>query len=211
MDGRTHLYAGVTLALAITAPQTPTGFESCVCAAALAATLPDIDTGASKEVYKFSRICVGAAALAACLAMVTGVGNHLLAEITGNIYLLLRVLGLLGFCGICVFGKSRPHREFTHSFLCLAGYLFALYFILLGAGNDVMLSSMLGFCISYLSHLGLDVLNNKNVHYLFPLPGGYCMKICSANGAVAKTIRSVFGLALIAIIARSLISIEMKI
>lgn len=85
-------------------------------------------------------------------------------------------LGVGIFIGFTFFGRSRPHREFTHSLLCA---------VILSAGAYLMIPDLWqAVLVGTLSHIGIDLLNEKGETILFPIKKKFKLGICKSNGIV---------------------------
>ena len=71
------------------------------------------------------------------------------------------------------FGFFQEHRKFTHSFLAMLLYTFAVFCIYPPFAKP--------FLIGYFSHIIIDLLNKKKVQIFSPLEFGICFGICYAN------------------------------
>ncbi|MCD8021756.1 MAG: metal-dependent hydrolase, partial [Lachnospiraceae bacterium] len=86
--------------------------------------------------------------------------------------------GLLLFLLLCILGRLTPHRSFTHS---LPGMFLMSYAIFL-----IYPPFAESFCVSFLFHLALDILNKKPVRLLYPLRKGFSLNLCYADGIVNR-------------------------
>lgn len=83
-------------------------------------------------------------------------------------------LGLGLFIGLTFFGRTRPHREFTHSLLCCGILCVIFYWVMPDLCKAVVSGA--------LSHLAIDCLNRKKVRLFFPLQFGIKLDLCSSTG-----------------------------
>lgn len=181
MTGKTHTSIGVASALIAISV---TGLDrcgittvgACCVLAATASTLPDIDTGAAKKVYRGAVIGMLVCSMAALFML-------LFNSVTLG-KSIVNLLGLGVVSGWCLFAKERPHREFTHSFVSLAILLVGLVLVMSGIVWEKKLCVLVAFASAYLSHLLIDAPNKKGEQLLWPLPKRFCLKLCSANGYV---------------------------
>ena len=86
------------------------------------------------------------------------------------------ILGIIAFLAVCIFGITKPHRSFMHSFTAL--------FILTAIVDSIFHDAALPFAIGMLSHILLDLLNMKKVQLFYPFKKKFGLKLCSANGTV---------------------------
>ena len=180
MTGKAHTALGVGTALGACELMGCVGGSDlskvglCVVVAATAATLPDIDVGAAKKVYRYSIMGLLAALVAAVLFAVLKHGS------VGEIPLTL--VGLVIVCGLSIFGKNQPHRGFTHSFTALAAYAVGVVLCTGGMAMKYRRVVVIAFVIAYLSHILIDLLNKKGEQLFYPMPKRYCFKVCTASG-----------------------------
>ncbi len=175
MLGKTHMAVGIAAALAFTAPKTIGEAGMAVGVGAVGALISDIDVESSGSCRRANLvILLVAAQAAALLAADYFLGMDLLWRVAGNGSAVRVLMGVLLFVGICVFGKGQPHRSFMHSFLGLA---------LLDAALGLAFPAFVPyFTVGFLSHLALDLLNQKGVKLFYPWKPGFCLGWFHARG-----------------------------
>lgn len=151
MTGTTHFMVGAVAGAAVVAAMEPTGWpkEAVIGIAAIAATLPDLDTERSliqgllmrKVDPKMRRVILGAAGLGLMLLTHTSYG-FLLA----GLFLLLAAIF--------------PHRTFTHSLLALGMITWTVYLL----DPELAPAAFAG----YASHLIADSMTPHGVPWLWP-------------------------------------------
>jgi len=166
---------GISASLAITAPQTAPEFLLAVSVGAIGAVISDIDVETSNIHRNIGKVLLLMIALAAVLLgldvfLKTGIVHKVMDDSS----ILKIAVGCLIFMVVCVFGKEQPHRTFMHSFLAL--------FLLDFAIGLIWPKLIFYFTIGFLSHLVLDILNKKKLRLLYPLKGGFCIRLFSADG-----------------------------
>ena len=181
MTGRAHSALGVGVALSacellglITSSNDIGRAAICVTVAATAATLPDIDVGAAKKVYKYSIMGLIVAFVTTVLFVVCRHGG-----IRG---IPVSIIGMVAFCALSVYGEKQPHRGFTHSFLAAGLYVASITLTTMGMQVGYRKIVIASFLFAYLSHLVIDLLNKKGEQLLFPAKDRYCLRLCSAKG-----------------------------
>lgn len=83
------------------------------------------------------------------------------------------IFGLVLFIGLYIFGFFQEHRKFTHSFMAMLLYSFAIFCI-----YPLLFKP---FIIGYFSHIIIDLLNKRKVQLFFPSKKGICFGFCYAN------------------------------
>lgn len=179
MSGKTHWAAGTAITLWITRPHDIPSLVICFGAAAVGSVISDIDIETSNSREKFNWI-IGISALSILTIFFVeywwklGIVESFLKE--GD---LVRVfIGFIAFLLVCQFGKNKPHRTFMHSFLACLMLSEIIYMIFPEAA--------VYFAVAMLSHIGLDLLNKKDVSLLYPMKGGFCFAVCGASGSVNR-------------------------
>lgn len=177
MLGKTHMAAGVATSLILFHPSNLPTLVLGTGVAAFGAVLSDIDVETSKSHKNADKIALAATVVVLLMVAVdfffhVGIYNKLMS----NSNLARIVVGGLLFIGVCAFGKEQPHRSFMHSILAWA-ILSLLMFI-------ISPTLMPYFVVSFGSHLVLDLLNYKKVRLLYPMKGGFSLKLCYADGLV---------------------------
>lgn len=185
MSGDTHAAAGaaVGLALCVSLPAIAVGSTSqmicCVGAAVIGALCPDLDVDKSKGnkiMDKALLIGIPAAVLLYFIMKRTG---RSLSSINVDAE---QIVMLLLFLGLCLFFRTRPHREASHSLLMMAVTTLCVYSF---AGSNLWL----WFGSGYLSHLLLDYFNTKGESLIWPMPGKFCLGLVTASGTADKVVK----------------------
>lgn len=180
MNGKTHTAVGVGTALGacemfgLVGSGNMNSIAVCAVVAATAATLPDIDVGAAKKVYRYS--------IYGMLSILGAMGAWIIFQHGKIGSVPLNVVGILMVCALSVYGKHQPHRGFTHSFLACALFTVGVMLATMGLSGGYRDVIVISFVFSYMSHLLIDLLNKKGEQLLCPLPERYCLKLCSASG-----------------------------
>lgn len=179
MTGKTHLVCGEAAALLLLRPAGPQELLLTLAAAAVGATLPDVDVTSSDARERL----VGIVSIAGGAALVVWAVNTLC-----DLHLEQRLPLLAGqarlwawvvlFLALCVFGSFQPHRSFLHS---VPGVALLTACVHLGAQPLAP-----AFFVAILSHVLLDLLNKRPVRLLFPLRRGVCLGLCSSGGLVNR-------------------------
>lgn len=187
MMGKTHSAVGVASALAVNmilskGEPSVLGIVSAVAVGSIGALLPDIDVSRSKSHNKVEKI------ITALIVTIIGLGAIDWLFSVGLLNKIMRVSsqysaisGLLLLIGICGFGMRTKHRTFMHSLLGLfltsvCVYMIAPFFVPY-------------FVAGFLSHVGIDLLNRRHVHMLYPIHGkGICFGCCGSNGTVNRVL-----------------------
>lgn len=177
MSGDTHASAGLTAGLAVVACGSDFSVVAVVgmCWSVAGSLFPDLDQPRSKGNKLIAKVLPFVLA-ALCLYVLRSGSNFSLKSPTG-----LRVIGTVGILLLAFFCKTRPHREFSHSLLAVVA---ASLCVVLCSG------SFAGLCFGagYLSHLGLDLLNNKGESLLYPSRQKFCFGVCSADGKANRIV-----------------------
>jgi inner membrane protein len=178
MTGKTHMTMGIAASLAVVMPETPKEMLICVGAAAVGGVISDIDVSTSEARRDFNKL-LGAAFVILVAAV------YLECCFRFGIYRMVRQNGYMGlaagivlFFAICIFGKTRPHRSFTHSFLGLA--------LLSGSVYLMLPAAAVPFAAAMASHMALDLLNKKKVKLFYPFHEGFAFSLCRADGAASR-------------------------
>lgn len=185
MLGKTHMAVGIAATLAVTRPDTVIGVFTAISAGAVGALISDIDVDSSIANKKANQI-IPLTIVVILIAVIADLVFHigLLQRIWNHNHFLKIMTGIVGFVGICAFGKTTPHRSFMHSFLALG-----LLDIAIGL---IYLPFVKYFTVGFLSHLATDILNKRKVRLFYPKKGGFSLKLFSAGG-IANSIFFVAG------------------
>ncbi len=176
MMGNTHVWAGITAALLAVRPENPASCVIPVTMGALGGLLPDVDIRRSRHgkeilIAWLMVLFLAIAGVVLDLYLKTGYLSLLWQRLRGT-----PVLGAFLVAFMVLWGRRTPHRTLTHSFFFVGACAGAMYLILPPLA--------LPFAAGGLSHLLLDALNRKPESLLYPFPGGCCMGLCRADGAV---------------------------
>ena len=121
MLGKTHMMVGIAATLAITHPDTLSGFVTAAGIGAIGALISDIDVGTSSSHRDANRVIFLTIAVAVIFLAVDYFGKFgLVQTILQNSSIVRILLGVALFLVVCAFGKETPHRSFMHSFTALA-------------------------------------------------------------------------------------------
>lgn len=180
MMGKTHMVVGMAMALAVTTPDTVGGFITAIVGGAVGSSISDIDVNVSKhnkDALYTRLVSTGLVPVALLIDLIFdgGIINYMRECSVVN-----RVIGVLLFVLMCLFGKFQEHRGFTHSLLALA--LFSISIALF------CLPLLVPFATGYASHLVLDLLNKRSIKLFYPINKGVCFKLCYANKTVDKVL-----------------------
>lgn len=85
---------------------------------------------------------------------------------------------------LLVIGSRTKHRKVVHSFLFLVIYTIPIY-MLVGP-------LYVWFSVGYLTHILVDLLNEKEERLFFPLKKGFCFGLCKSNGIVDFSLFAIF-------------------
>ena len=173
MMSRTHLAVGVGSALTIMLPTEAKFCCAAVIGGLLGGIIPDndiLDNDYTGDAILGQVIGFGTTAGILFLDKILNIGlcNELFSRSTINL-----VFGLLIFIGVYIFGFFQEHRKFTHSFLAMIIYSFAVFCI-----YPPLIKP---FIIGYSSHIFIDLLNKKKIQIFWPIETGICFGICYAN------------------------------
>lgn len=181
MMGKTHMVCGTACALCVLQPTTIREWIICTGAAAIGAVISDIDVTTSDSRETLNKVTVLSVLIVIAMYYLEyrwhlGIARNFNRESS----LFRLVMGFAVFLGICTFGKNQPHRSFMHSFVGLASLSAVLYF--------VYPPLAMPFAVAMFSHIVLDIFNRRRVRLFYPLRGGFCLRMCSANGLVSRTL-----------------------
>lgn len=179
MMGKTHYAVGLAVSLAVMQPKTFTECAIAVIGGTVGGVLADNDTlrnDCRADAAVGQLLAFGTAALVLLVDYVFHLGICLAIASTSR----LSLYGAIGFAILYSVGFHSHHRTFTHSFLALALYAAAVFFI-----HPPLCTA---FTAGYLSHLALDVLNKKSIPLFYPCGRGICFRLCYAG----KTANKVF-------------------
>lgn len=173
MMRNTHIAAGICAGLAVTGPAELLQCASAALAGACGGAICDIDADQSwirQKAGPAMKIVAVAAAMAGQFAAIrypqTGIGPRLAMAAVA--------------CVLCVFGMHTSHRSCMHSLSM--GILLAICVHAMLPGCEK------AFLAGFLSHIALDLLNNKGVRVFWPLKKGICLHLCASDGAANKAL-----------------------
>lgn len=189
---KTHAAAGIASAVFITHPDDIKSLFICGTAACIGSVISDVDVTTSKSRKGLGKII----AIAGVAAAVTCVAEFLFkpgifSYIQKNTSLMQVLMGIIFFIAVCIFGEHQPHRTFMHSII--GG-------ILLTASVAVILPQCsMFFAIGFISHILLDLLNEKKVQLLYPSKKlSFSLCVCKAGKTADKVLCLAFSLAIVA-------------
>lgn len=179
MMSKTHFAMGLATSLAVVQPKT---YDECLVAViggAMGGVLADcdiLDNDYKSDALIGQLLAAGTTIISLLIDYFFRLG--IVQSILDN--KILSIIGFIIFCILYIVGVCSNHRTFTHSLMALV--LFGIAVALINVPIAI------GFIVSYVSHLILDVLNKKKVPVLYPLKWGVCLKLFYAN----KTANKVF-------------------
>ncbi|MCQ2465574.1 MAG: metal-dependent hydrolase [Oscillospiraceae bacterium] len=186
MTYRTHLAAGYTAALFVTAPDTVSELILCMGVSTIGSVISDVDASSSESRKNLKKVtCITVAGIAASVICDYFTGSDITGRFRSSAALMRLITGFLIFLGICIFGEHQPHRSFMHSIAGTAAVTagFAL----------VIPQSALYMSVSVCSHILLDMLNKKKVQLFWPLKKPkFGFGICYAEGRTNSVLFLVF-------------------
>ena len=162
-------------------PESPEACLTVLIGGSVGGIICDIDLGSGRKTLKVKQTAgITGALMIACLVMNWVLHAVPLRCVCGGTYQSFAA-ALFCLALLCAWGMKQPHRCGTHSLLAIA---------LFGGCVEVMCSAMtIPFVIAMVSHIALDLLNCKPVRLLYPLPFGWCLGICRANGRLNRWLR----------------------
>lgn len=168
-----HFTFGATLALEVCQPKTLTEAVPVTLVGGIAGIWPDCDMGnskISKVATKVARFLLPVFA-AGLLLQNKGVTFNHLADI-------MKILSIVcGLVGVTILNRISKHRGYTHWLICSAGLGVLSYFM--------MPKFALAILLGALSHVGLDLLNEKPIAVFAPFSKKkFKLGICKSNGIV---------------------------
>ena len=186
MLSKTHASVGVAAALLMQPPTTIPMLGAAIAVSAVSGAMSDIDERHSKAKKSFDKL-IG---LLFILTLAITIMDYCLdIKVIDFLFLNSNVAqslcAVLMFALICFYGCGQSHRGFMHSFACC--------FMLTTVIALLFPSVYIYFCIAFISHIALDVLNKKGEQLFWPLKWRTCLGICSSDGAM-NSILLAFGL-----------------
>lgn len=182
MTGKTHIAIGVAAALQIIQPKTAPEICLCVTAAAVGASVPDIDVSSSTSRKSYERLSFVGVLMLSGLVVFNQL-DGVMEFVKGNPDMLKSCISALLAVIICGFGMRKPHRTFMHSIPCAI--------VLSVLAGRILESAVWPFVIGITLHIAVDLLNMKGVQLAYPLKKKYCLKLCSASGMVNDTLMAI--------------------
>lgn len=187
MNGEVHMAVGTATAtgMALVIPQMQASDTKMlglgIGCAIIGALMPDIDANGESKIKKQFRKTLTLLLCGLVLTFGYGYATGSLASIVNQLVHTQAVIGLIGFLVLSVIGYMSGHRQFTHWLLACVLFTFSWY-IMFGKTLAIW------FCLGYLSHILIDLLNKKPIKLFFPLPLDIMFGICYADSAMAKVI-----------------------
>ncbi len=174
MLGKTHVAVGVAASLAIVHPDTMPGVITAVAGGAVGGWISDIDLSDGEAEGEAGGFILTAIVTGLCLFVDYRVGGGICDFVISN-WGIKTLAGILLFIAGAAYGVMvSSHRSFTHSILSVVVFTGALIL----ACEPLALP----FCIGMISHLLLDLPNQKGMQLLFPIKKRFCLNLCPSNG-----------------------------
>lgn len=175
MMGKTHAAVGVACAIFLTQPPDLKSLLLCSTAAYTGAIISDIDVTTSKSRKGLGKITAAVAAALILTFIAEKIFNiGISSYFRQSDSLFHAAVGAAMLLTVCFFGEKQPHRTFMHSFL--AGMLLTL------SVSAIIPEAGKYFAAAFLSHIVLDLLNEKNVQLLYPSKKlCFCFSLCKAG------------------------------
>ena len=172
---KTHIATGCAVTLAVFQPHNYSDMLLSLLTGMIGSEIADIDSATSKSHKDADIICTTAiTSILAILFVDAKLNTGIIKQIVNNNSYFQMLVGCFLFLGICMYGKEKPHRTFMHSLVGL---------IALTGSMWIAFSSLAKyFCVGYVSHIALDVLNKKNLQLFYPIKRGFCLNVCKSNG-----------------------------
>lgn len=186
MLSKTHASVGVAAALLMQPPTTIPMLGAAIAVSAVSGVMSDIDERHSKVKKSFDKL-IG---LLFVLTLAITIMDYCLdIKVIDFLFLNSNVAqslcAVLMFALICFYGCGQSHRGFMHSFACC--------FMLTTVIALLFPSVCIYFCIAFISHIVLDILNKKGEQLFWPLKWRACLGVCSSDGTM-NSILFAFGL-----------------
>ena len=189
MTGETHINTGISCGMLLCPPQTVTEFILGTGMLVIGATISDIDASTSrakKQAIKIRAYIIAAIVVMYIIGRQTGINLFFItASHLGNYpTVIVAIVTLL----ICAYGSKTKHRTFMHSIL--AGGLLSLCMgLMLGTTYATY------FSIGFITHILLDLLNERPVSVLYPSEKKFALHLCKSSGLADKLIFAITGIA----------------
>lgn len=189
---KTHATAGIATAIFITQPNDIKSLFLCSASACIGSVISDIDVTTSKSRKGLGKVIAiaGASAIAVCLAeYIFKLG--IFSYFQSNSSIMQILTGIAFFLAICIFGEHQPHRTFMHSLI--GGFLTT------AAAAIIVPQFGAYFAIGFLSHIALDLLNEKKVQLLYPSKRlSFSLCVCKAGKRADKILCLLFSVVIVA-------------
>ncbi|MGN1393944.1 MAG: metal-dependent hydrolase [Succinivibrionaceae bacterium] len=176
MLGKTHFSFGLAASIIYGHPTSLTSYAIGLSVGALGSIIPDIDIGTSKshkELLKIIAVLLFIIGMTVLSDVYFNVGIY--ETITKNRNGVIISIALISFAFVSIIGMLSAHRGFMHSFfalLLLSSCVYCIYQPVLPY-----------FVVGFLSHLFLDIFNEKKVQLFYPLKNlGISLGIASSDG-----------------------------
>lgn len=187
MSGDTHAAVGAAVSGVVAVSLSnllsiPTSKESLFIGMVIGAVgglFPDLDSRKSKGNKLLNKALLVIIPIVLCLCILIYLGKFKFNDLGISTE---QLISSVVFLGIAIFARTRPHREFTHSFLVCAVTTACVYVCI----NS---TAWIWFGVGYLSHLAIDYPNEKGESLLWPLPSKFCLHLCSSSGIANKVCR----------------------
>ena len=175
---KTHAAVGAAAALYMVKPDTIEGVALAVTAGIVGGLLCDIDATKTAIHQKAVLLVTAAAAII------------IIGTLTGRVHIDLNQLGelfqdeamdpraaygaiLLVLCLIAAFTR---HRSFAHSIV----FAVAVYWLM----KHTFEAAAIPFAAGVVSHIAIDLLNDRGVQLFWPIKGQFSFRLCSSKGTV---------------------------
>jgi len=188
MTGETHINTAVTCGMLLFSPQSITELALGTGLLVIGATISDIDASNSRAKQQVVRI--------RAYIVVTLIIIYIISKQTGlNIFLITvhrlknspTVIAIATLFLMCLYGSKTTHRTFMHSIL--ACMLLALC---IGLITDIIYVKY--FLVGFISHILLDLLNERPVSVLYPLNKKFSLRLCRSSGLIDKILFAITGI-----------------
>ncbi len=180
MLGKTHVSVGISTALLVTHPSTVSGVIVAVAGGALGGWICDIDVCESDEEEGFG---VGLIFMIIDVVAALGIDHWLgngICDYMVESWNYLKIIPILIFIGLCIYGIASSHRTFTHSIVALIAFSFLIKFIC-----DPF---RIPFVAGFISHVVLDLFNKRGIQLFFPFKAGIAFHACDSDGSANRII-----------------------
>jgi inner membrane protein len=188
MNRKTHVVAGISTALIAAHPTDLKNIAVCVAVSFVGSSISDIDVVTSKSHKDIKWLTLTAIAIAAVIVILNRcLNNEIYNYISSNSSAMQLLIGILFFMFLALFGSKQPHRTFTHSLLgCI---------LFTSSVAIIFPKAYLYFAFAFLSHIALDLLNEKNVQLLYPSKKlSFCFSLCKAGKGFDNFLSLVFSI-----------------